>query len=141
MDIVEPKKKQEYESVLPLINIVFLLLIFFMLAGAFTKPDMFAVEIPDAASNNDANRDDITLLMNANGELAIETTRYSKDELISLIKNKLDNKGVVVQLKADENVKSQDLIAMMETLSTTGLQSIRLLTVVNNDSPTQKPAL
>lgn len=104
-------------------------------------PDMFAVEIPDAASNNDANRDDITLLMNANGELAIETTRYSKDELISLIKNKLDNKGVVVQLKADENVKSQDLIAMMETLSTTGLQSIRLLTVVNNDSPTQKPAL
>jgi len=133
MDIIEPEKKQEFENVLPLINIVFLLLIFFMLAGAFTKPDMFNVTMPEATVDNDASRDDFTVLMNANNELAIETTRYSKTELVAHIKSKLNDNEINVQLKADENVKSQDLIAIMETLAETGLESIRLLTVVNKD--------
>ncbi|MGH1441743.1 MAG: ExbD/TolR family protein [Cellvibrionaceae bacterium] len=137
MDIIEPEKKQEFESILPLINIVFLLLIFFMLAGAFTKPDLFNVTVPEARVDSKANRDNMIVLMNANGELAIGTTRYSDNELVELIKNKLADKvtvtPLVVQLKADENVKSQDLITTMETLSTTGLQSIRLLTVASSE--------
>ncbi|MFT6389556.1 MAG: biopolymer transport protein ExbD [Cellvibrionaceae bacterium] len=141
MDIIEPEKKQEFESVLPLINIVFLLLIFFMLTGALTKPDMFSVVVPEATMDSHANRGDMTILMNADGELAIATTRYSESQLVDLIKRRLEDKKTTVQLKADENVKSQDLITFMETLSThlgsAGLQSIRLVTVASSDTSTQ----
>ena len=134
MEIVEPEKKREFETVLPLVNIVFLLLIFFMLAGAFTKPDIFDVKVPEASVDKEADLNEITILMNANSELAIETTPYSEDELIELLNNKLSEKELTVQLKADEKVKSQDLIAIMESLGKTDLKSIRLLTVAADDT-------
>ena len=112
-----------------------------MLAGTFTQPDMFNIAVPEATIDKDSNKEAITILMNANNEFAIETTPYSSDELNSLIKNTLDknkpmNKEVSVQLKADKDVKSRDLISAMEMLSTTGLQSISLLTVTSDSSPT-----
>ena len=144
MDIVEPEKKRDFETVLPLVNIVFLLLIFFMLAGAFTKPDMFKVSVPEATITSNANRDDITILMNKSNDLAIGKTYYSESELITFIKNTLiqyasTEKELIVQLKADANVKSQDLVHILEILGTTGLRSIKILTVTstktNNKSP------
>ena len=51
MQITEATKKNSYENILPLVNVVFLLLIFFMLAGSFGKPDLFKVQAPYA--NND----------------------------------------------------------------------------------------
>ena len=135
MDITEPQKKREYETVLPLVNIVFLLLIFFMLAGAFTKPDMFNITVPNATVENNVDHDTLIILMNGNGELAIETTRYSEEELLALIKREVEKKKeTIIQLKADQQLKSQHLINIMERLSNTGLQSIHLLTVINNDS-------
>lgn len=136
MDIIEAEKKREFEAVLPLVNIVFLLLIFFMLAGAFTQPDIFKVQLPEAASGANANREDITLLLNHRGELAIAKKRYTEDELIALLKEKLAEKKIAVQLKADKNIKSQDLISIMEALGQTGLASVKILTEAkrNTDS-------
>lgn len=135
MEIIEEEKKREFETVLPLVNIVFLLLIFFMLAGAFTKPELFNVAVPKAQIDKVADRESLTLLMNANNEFAIETTPYSKEKLLAFINYKLvEQKELSIQLKADEQVKSQDLISIMEALGATGLQSIRLLTVVSDNS-------
>ncbi len=132
MDIIEPAKKREFETVLPLVNIVFLLLIFFMLAGAFTKPDMFNITVPNATVDNNVNRDTFIILMNAKGHFAIETTPYTQQALLTLIKKQLEenNNDIKLQLKADAQVKSQDLITVMEALGNTGLTSIQLLTVI-----------
>lgn len=136
MDIIEPEKQREFETILPLVNIVFLLLIFFMLAGAFIKPDMFDITVPNASIENEADSDALIILMNAKGEFAIETTPYTQNELLSLIKEQLEKTGndITVQLKADEAIKSQDLISIMEALGNTGLDSIHLLTVISKDS-------
>ncbi|MEO0443749.1 MAG: biopolymer transporter ExbD [Pseudomonadota bacterium] len=135
MDIDEPQQKRELETVLPLVNIVFLLLIFFMLAGAFTKADLFTISVPDASADTEANANDIMILMNSNSELAIEKTPYTEDQLIDFIQKTLvENQVISVQLKADKKVKSKDLIDIMEKLGAAGLQSIRLLTVINPDN-------
>ena len=59
------------ENILPLVNVVFLLLIFFMLAGAFSKPDLFEVTAPSADNDNGADRKVLTILMNQNGAVFI----------------------------------------------------------------------
>lgn len=135
MQIEEPLKKREFETVLPMINIVFLLLIFFMLAGAFTKPDIFNVEVPKATIDTGADQKDFTVIMNAGNAFAIENTVYPKDKLLQVIREEINNNSIVsVQLKADQYVKSKDLLAFMEELGAVGLDSIKLLTIVNNNS-------
>ncbi|MDA9004004.1 biopolymer transporter ExbD [bacterium] len=135
MNIDEPVKKREFETVLPMINIVFLLLIFFMLAGAFTKPDMFDITVPEASTKNAADLDDITILMSEKKAFAIADTSYSQDELTDFIRRTIeDNNNASVQLKADQKVTSNDLIDTMEALGSTGLQSIKLLTVMPSKS-------
>lgn len=140
MDIDEPIKKREFETVLPMINIVFLLLIFFMLAGAFTKPDLFKVVIPEAHMKADADRDRLTIVMSSDNEFAIEKQAYTKEQLVDEIKSQVNkNSELKVQLKADQAVKSKDLLGIMDELGTTGLASINLLTLKAKSSGSTAP--
>lgn len=130
MHISEPPKKQVFESILPMINIVFLLLIFFMLAGTLTRPEILSISPPNAHTQNTTNLDNIILSMDANKQLAIETTLYSETEALTYISEKMRHNALItLQLKADAGLASQDLIHIMEKLSSTGLKSIHLLVV------------
>ena len=118
------------ENILPLVNVVFLLLIFFMLAGAFSKPDLFEVIVPSAENDNAADRKVLTILMNENGEIAFDQSILSEDELIKTVSDEIESGSLVqLQLKADANMNATRLIDIMELLSNTGLSSIHLLTV------------
>ena len=46
-----PRPRNEDERILPLINVVFLLLIFFMLAGRLSASDPFQVEPPRSSAD------------------------------------------------------------------------------------------
>ena len=132
MEIEELPPKKEFETVLPMINIIFLLLIFFMLAGSFTQPDLFNITLPEANAEQPADITQLTISMNANKEYAIETQAYNEAALLALVTEKVASADkVVVQLKADQSVKSADLIDTMELLGKTGLSSLDLLTTVS----------
>ena len=47
MDLAEPEEKKVFENILPLVNIVFLLLIFFMIAGTLIKPEALSHCVED----------------------------------------------------------------------------------------------
>ncbi|MBX2807725.1 MAG: biopolymer transporter ExbD [Cellvibrionaceae bacterium] len=129
MDIVESLTPKKYDVILPLVNIVFLLLIFFMLAGAFNQVDPFAVDIPYAQSKKLADPNLLTVIMSADRQFAIDNTVYSEKDIIALLAEKItENNRVQVQLKADQALKARDLIAIMEKLGNTGLKSLHLLT-------------
>lgn len=122
------------ENILPLVNVVFLLLIFFMLAGAFSRPDLFKIEAPKAENDNAADRKILTILINTQGELAYNDVIISDQELKKIVsveveKNTLD----ALQLKADANMNAVRLIDLIEALKDTGLESIHLLTVTPDD--------
>ncbi len=118
------------ENILPLVNVVFLLLIFFMLAGAFSKPDLFEVIVPTAENDNTADRKVLTILMNENGEIALNQSILSEEELIKTVNDEIESGPLVqLQLKADANMNATRLIDVMELLSNTELSSIHLLTV------------
>ena len=130
MHIEENLSKREFETVLPLVNVVFLLLIFFMLSGAFTKHGGLEIINPEADFNNEADLEKITIIMSKNNEFAIEKEIYSKDQLLDQMQILIDRDEISVQLRADKNVKSQDLIGLMDSLGGVGLSSIDLITVI-----------
>jgi biopolymer transport protein ExbD len=130
MQLKQQPTTQKFENILPLVNVVFLLLIFFMLAGAFSKPDAFKVVVPTAENDNTADRKVLTILMNSEGELALDNTILSSEDLKNIVTDKVENGPLVLlQLKADANASATRLVDVMENLSDTGLNSIHLLTV------------
>lgn len=129
MDINEEPTKAPVENVLPLINIVFLLLIFFMIAGTLIKPNALSIEIPNASVSSETDQNKLTITMDQQ-QFSVGNTLYTKTEIINFVTSEIEkDKNVVVQLKADSQIKSKNLIDFMDELGSTGLLSIRLITV------------
>ena len=64
MNILEKRiRKKRLPNLVPLINIVFLLLIFFMLSGTLSKKDLFEVDPPLSYTGSNAESPEMTILI------------------------------------------------------------------------------
>lgn len=130
---VAPRRRDDDENLIPLINIVFLLLIFFILAGTFVRPDRFEVAPPRSLSPTLAEDQQMTVLLSADGRLAIGGREVDKPELKRLIMDRLSAEpDLQVQLKADQNLAAEKLIDVIESLRAAGLEKLMLLTVLDD---------
>ena len=118
------------ENILPLVNVVFLLLIFFMLAGAFSRPDLFKIELPVAENDNFADRQTLTIIMNDDGELAYNDLIIDLQKLEEFVANEIEINSIeILQLKADANMNAVKLLDVIEILKNTDLDTIHLITL------------
>ena len=117
------------ENVLPLINIVFLLLIFFLMAGAIATPDIFEVSPPSSNNESPELSTERVILMAKDGRYAFENTAVSLDDLPALIKAAAGNNAAQkFKIKADASVHSGKVIAVMEMLRNAGVKNTTLIT-------------
>lgn len=125
-----PRPRNEEERVLPLINVVFLLLIFFMLAGRIAASDPFEVAPPRSASEGAVQRHDMLVLIDAEGRLALDGEIMTKAALQEAVADRIaGNRQVRVRLKADGRAEAAGVVALMQTLRESGVERLKLLTV------------
>ena len=77
------KKKIKQINLIPLINIIFLMLIFFMLAGTIAKIDPYKINVPESIIKNDPLTPFLTIIVKKNGEIFIDSKNKKKE--LSLI--------------------------------------------------------
>ncbi len=124
------RPRSDEERVLPLINVVFLLLIFFMLAGRLAATDPFRVEPPSSASDAAAGARHVVVLAAADGRIAVDGETVPEDRLVDTVRRRLaDDAGALVQLKGDASAEATHIVAIMEQLREAGVERLRLLTV------------
>jgi len=130
MRFPEPERREFGENVIPLINIVFLLLIFFMLAGTLTPPDAFDVEPPETReARMEDEPEEGLILLSADGELAFEGEEITFSGLAEAVASRLrDDEPPMLTLKADSAVPASLLLDLMDVLREAGAESIMLLT-------------
>jgi len=119
------------ENVLPLINIVFLLLIFFMIAGALSVSAPFPVDPPAtrAAAETDPPRDGIAVA--ADGRLAFGGEPVELAQLAARVaewRERADEQAIL-SVRAHAGARSARLFEIMDTLRTADVERIRLLSV------------
>lgn len=125
-----PRPRNDEERVLPLINVVFLLLIFFMLAGRIAASDPFEVAPPRSASEGAVQRHDMLVLIDAEGRLALDGEIMTKAALQEAVADRIaSNRQVRVRLKADGRAEAAGVVALMQTLRESGVERLKLLTV------------
>ena len=130
MKIPRPRPRAPAENMLPVINLVFLLLVFFMLAGAFRAPEPFDVDAPAAHGGPPAVGRDAVVLIARDGRLAfggVETDARGLGEAVSARVARQPDPAV--HLKADGRTPTPRVIEVMELLRDAGVKRLQLLTV------------
>jgi biopolymer transport protein ExbD len=127
----ENRQRDDSESsVLPLINVVFLLLIFFMIAGSFGVIDPFQVNAPQSASEGQQQAEAIQILLSRDGRLALDGNVIDEEALLTEITERYARDASLrLQLKADAGVAGNRVVLLMERLHDAGVGRLRLMTL------------
>lgn len=73
MRFTKPRpQKASDDALIPLINIVFLMLIFFMIAGQIQPPEVLSIDPPNSRQSRLIKPERILLLMDAQGRVALD---------------------------------------------------------------------
>jgi len=108
MKLKLPRKDDVEIDMAPMIDMVFLLLIFFMVASVVTELDKIEVKIPEAeyAKVPDDTKGRMMLSVDANNQIYVGTTPVSTEELKVLVSEELDlNPELRILIRADERVE------------------------------------
>lgn len=121
------------ERILPLINVVFLLLIFFMIVGSFTQASPFDID-PAVSGAAEASKNEAPVVYVAvDGRIAIGDQHTSLARFASTWRSVAGGEAhAAVRVKADGKVDATQLVAVMEQLRAAGVEKIHLLTVTRS---------
>ena len=116
----------------PLIDIVFLLLIFFMVTTSFSRETRLLVSLPEASGSAENATESIEVLVDKEGGYAINGRRLVNAEMGSLVRGlELESGGdlsLLVVLVADAEVQHQSVVTAMEAIGRAGFASLSIAT-------------
>ena len=131
MKIFEKRPSKDIINITPLIDVVFILLVFFMVAGAIERPDPIDVSAPTSASELTGDVEDVVILVGPDGEVAFQGRVMPNDP--ALVQTATiwfaARPDSSIQLKADAQAEAARVIEVMELLREAGAQYLVLLTV------------
>lgn len=133
MILLKKQKKNTEINVAPLIDIVFLLLIFFMLTSEFTDFKTIDMISPNK-SNTIIQKSELPIVINlsANGIIEIDNVNVDLMDLSSTVKDKLMNsKNNKVIISTLNETKINLLINIVDAIRSLGIENIALITKEN----------
>jgi biopolymer transport protein ExbD len=119
----------------PLIDVVFLLLIFFMVTTTFDRHAKLKVELPEASAKMQQQQQEkpVVLAIDAKGNYFIDDRQLVNTKLetlkIALQKSVADKKDVSLVLRADASTPHQAVVRAMDAASQLGLTRLSIATI------------
>lgn len=124
LDFSAPRRRPRGETIVPMINVVFLLLIFFLMTSRLAPPDPFEVAPPQAETADDGRVAPI-LYVSAKGEIGFEDLRGAA--AIAALAARLQGSDEIARLRADARTRTSDIARLMKDLAAAGLPRVDLV--------------
>ncbi|MFP3874046.1 MAG: ExbD/TolR family protein [Thiohalophilus sp.] len=127
------RNKEPELNLTPLIDVVFLLLIFFMVSTTFEKESEISIELPEAAGEkSEQERFIIEITIDSEGHYFINEKRTRDEELATLKKAlreiRADHEEPQLILSADRDTPHQAVIRAMDAARQIGLVNLTFAT-------------
>lgn len=135
-------KRQERSKltvdITPLIDVVFLLLIFFMVSTTFTEKTELTIDLPEAKGQQQMQAADaVEVIIDAEGKYSVNGQRLINDDFDTL-KSAV---GQIVQqntkraflITADANASHQSVVKVMDAAGQLGLINLSITTIKPNE--------
>ncbi len=132
-----PRKPREPVDInlAPLIDVVFILLLFFVVTTTFTRETQLKVDLPEAVSGTppEVVKTPLEILVAVDGSFALNGKSLSKNDLATLMEAlRVESGGdqsLPVTLSADGQSPHQAVVTAMDAASKLGFAHLRITTV------------
>jgi biopolymer transport protein ExbD len=132
---VRPREGDRHDRLIPMINAVFLLLTFFLIAGTIRVNDGLNIEPPAIDTSGVIDEQAPTLSVEASGALHFGGRVVTMDEAVAALKEAsalasgTDADGGEIQIKADRNTPSSVILPLLQRLRNENLDALRLVAI------------
>ena len=124
------QRNRKIPSLTPLIDIVFLLLVFFMLTAHFVKDQVLDISLPDAESAQQLKDEKLLeVLIKKGGVISINKEIIAKEKIDDYFQEKLPairNKQVI--LRGDTKTELGLVVSIMDAARKAGAKSLDIVT-------------
>ena len=124
MQFSAPRHRRAPEPVVPMINVVFLLLVFFLISAQITPPAPFELTLAETAEGDRAAPAD-TLYMDAGARLAFNDARG--DAVMDALAARA-TADTPLQIRADAGMEARALARLLPALAARGIDEVEIVT-------------
>jgi biopolymer transport protein ExbD len=127
MEFIRPKRISLGLDMAPLIDIVFQLLIFFMLSSSFLNPAL-KLDLPQAVKHDSNEPQQVVVSIDKTGKIFINTVETTMEQFKTDLKSKLgtDSKKSV-HLRGDKDMPYRFFVQLMDLARQAGAHQINIV--------------
>ena len=125
------KRQSLKPNMTPMIDVTFLLLIFFISVNQITEANNEPVELPELQGSNDLQPSVLTVNVMEDGQTVVSGETVSIDRFISIVTNELTRQGddpsrVTVVVRADKRSDARPVNEIVRALTRLQITKIRI---------------
>tara|TARA_R110002167_G_scaffold30450_4_gene100845 strand:+ start:3391 stop:3816 length:426 start_codon:yes stop_codon:yes gene_type:complete len=126
------KTSSNEDNLIPLINVVFLMLIFFMVAGVIRESDGADIHHPASLSTKALAQEIVTLVVNKDESIVLDDMLLNHEtlttQLLQMRKEKQNIADLYLVLRVDNSLPAKGLHKVLKSIREAGLLKVQLLT-------------
>jgi biopolymer transport protein ExbD len=116
-------------DIAPLVDVVFLLVIFFAVSTTFLETSGLKLELPRSTATAEREVREIAVLLAADGALAFEGEPVTTDRLRTLLEERLNEaERKIVVLRADTGTPHGKVVEIMDLIRSSGAEGMTVAT-------------
>lgn len=117
--------------IIPMIDIIFFLLVFFMISTIYTIPQQsLSIMLPKTKTQQSTELKPVLIDYEKSGQFMINDGYVTKEQLITEVKNKVgENKNQNFLIRADKDLSYGKVVELMDDMKVAGAASISIATV------------
>jgi biopolymer transport protein ExbD len=121
------RKPMREVDMIPMVNIILMLLFFFIIAGTVKESEEIHVDIPNAKTSDMAKGLPITLALTRGGHLSFDGIQTSEGTLPIMLREALEkNPNILITIRADERLPAHSLTKLIAIVQKAGGNNLAL---------------
>ena len=123
MEFIRLKGERPHIEIAPLVDIIFLLLIFFMLSSNFIQPNI-RMELPEASTEEKLEKVDLVVTVDRDSRIFVNRDQIAPDELQTALEEKMASLGKNdVIFRGDKSIGYELFVKILDTAKAAGATS------------------
>jgi len=120
-----PTQSQASINIAPLVDVVFLLVIFFAVSTTFLETSGLKLELPSSSATAERQPSELTVILTADGTLSFDGKIVELAQLGGLLRPALDEtERKLVVLRADRETRHGEVVAVIDAIRDAGADSM-----------------
>lgn len=128
MKLARRNFKKARIEIIPMIDTIFFLLVFFMISTlSMARYSGLPVNLPKAASGQQTPNESVAVTIGPNGKLAIDKQEVRRDQIRDILKARLTkNPELLILINADERVEHGAVVEIMDAARQAGVAKMAI---------------